>query len=195
MRTKQHQFILQATLAVLLMSPVFAQAGYFNDGVSLYKAGRYSDATDAFDAAIKHHDQADQSQQYLDKIRKETVERIRNRALTGVSKTTWLNKYYYMNNVGSKIQIGISAQEVFERQSLNFRPGAVEALEHLATLLQKNEAANAEISLISEIPLENVQDPQLVARQLATVFSYLSSSAKDTLPTFEAPKPLDSNAH
>src|SRR6266851_4133628 len=107
MRTR---LLSKICLLALLVSPVQGQLGHaagenFNQGVNLYKAGRYSEATDAFEAAIKHHDQGEESQRYIDRIRKELVERIRNRALTGVSKTSWVNKYYFMNNVNGRVQV------------------------------------------------------------------------------------------
>src|SRR5207244_1734725 len=101
-----------------------APMNYYNDGMNLYNAGRYSEAIDAFDNAIKHKDRSAESQRFIDRIRKETVERIRNRALTGVSKTTWQNKYFFIRAIGGRIRVGISSQEMFERQSLNFREGA-----------------------------------------------------------------------
>lgn len=161
---------------------------YYNEGMNLYKAGRYSEATDAFDAAIKHHERADESQAYIDRIRKELVEQIRNRALTGVTKTTWQNKYYYMNTVSGRIEVGLSDQEIFERESLNFRPGAVDALQQLAVLLRRNQTARVEISLISEVSQDAVPNSELTARQLEAVFSYLSLAAQNSLPKFDNSK-------
>src|SRR5690349_8600355 len=77
-----------------------APAGQFYDqGLTLYRAGRYSDATEAFEQAAKRHDHAKEAQDYIERIRKETVERIRNKALTGISKANWQSKYYFMNAV------------------------------------------------------------------------------------------------
>ena len=95
-------------------------------GADLYKSGRNSEAVDAFEQAIKHKERAQEAQDFIDRIRKETVERIRNKALTGVNKANWQNKYYFMNEVDHRIHVGISTQEVFERDSVNFRPGAVD---------------------------------------------------------------------
>jgi len=159
-------------------------ANYYNDGISLYNAGRYSEATDAFENAIKHKDRTQESQRFIDRIRKETVERIRNRALTGVSKTTWQNKYFFIRAVGGRLRVGISQQEMFERQSLNFRQGAVDALMQLVNVLQHNDNAVVDIDLISEITTETATHPDLKARQLTEIFSYLSLASQYLLPTY-----------
>ena len=180
-------FIPLSVLA--LASPLRASSTpphFFNDGMSLYNAGRYSEAMDAFDNAIKHRDRAEESQHYLDRIRKETVERIRNRALTGVSKTTWQSKYFYIRTIDNRMRVGISSQEMFERQSLNFREGAVDALMQLANILQRNDNANVDIDLISEIAQDTTPNPDLMARQQAEVFSYLALAAQDLLPRYQS---------
>lgn len=172
-----------------LSFPIAARAaapagGYYAAGTDLYTAGRFSEATDAFDTAIKHKDHAVDAQKFIDRIRKETVERIRNRALTGVSKTTWQSKYYYIHQVPGRVRVGISSQEMFERQSLNFRQGAVDALVQLAGILQQNDNAVVDIDLISELNQDTVSDPDLLARQQAEVFSFLSLATQDLLPKY-----------
>lgn len=161
-----------------------APANFYNEGVNLYNAGRFSDATDAFDSAIKHKDRADDAQHFIDRIRKETVERIRNRALTGVSKTTWQNKYFFIRAVSGRLRVGVSSQEMFERQSLNFREGAVDALMQLAVILQHNDNATADIDLISEINTDTPTNPDLLARQQAELFSFLAMASQDLLPKY-----------
>src|SRR5947209_5592510 len=76
--------------AIMLLSLSLGWAGappggYFNQGMDLYKAGRNADAVEAFEQAVKRKDSAHQAQEYIDRIRKETVERIRDKALTGVN--------------------------------------------------------------------------------------------------------------
>jgi len=158
--------------------------GYFDRGADLYKAGRNSDAIESFEQAIKHKDQVQQSQDFIDKIRKETVERIRNKALTGVNKANWQTKYYFMNEVDHRIHVGISVQEVFDRDSLNFRSGAVEALNQLAVAFAKAETAQFDVDLINELNTETPTDPTLAAQQLNAVFSYLSLAARDARPKY-----------
>jgi len=158
--------------------------GFFDRGAELYKSGRNSDAVDAFDQAIKHKDRVQDAQEYIDRIRKETVERIRNKALTGVNKANWQSKYYFMNEIDRRIHVGISIQEVFERDSLNFRPGAIDALNQLAVAFAKAETAQFEIELINETNMDSAAKPTLSAQQLNTVFSYLSLAARDVLPKF-----------
>ena len=125
-----------------------------------------------------------QAQDYIDRIRKETVERIRNKALTGVNKANWQTKYYFMNEVDHKVRVGISVQEVFEHDSLNFRSGAVDALNQLAVAFAKAETAQFEIELINEINTDVALDPILSAQQQNAVFSYISLAARDALPKF-----------
>src|SRR5438552_4095628 len=156
---------------------------YYTEGINLYNAGRYSEATDAFENAIKHKERSQESQRFIDRIRKETVERIRNRALTGVSKTTWQNKYFFIRAIGGRLRVGLSSQEMFERQSLNFRQGAVDALMQLVNVLQHNDNAVVDIDMISEITTDTAPNPDLKARQLAEVYSYLSLASQDLLPT------------
>src|SRR5438477_3879935 len=93
-----------------------------------YKAGRYSDAIDACEQATRRKERVQEAQEYIDRIRKETVERIRNKALTGINKANWQSKYYFMNEVDGRVRVGISVQELYERDTVNFRQGAVEAL-------------------------------------------------------------------
>src|SRR5262249_37839042 len=121
----------RTTTALLLAFAVVSQthaasqpSNFYSKGIELSGAGRFSEAVDSFEQAIKKKDNATAAQNYIDRIRKETVERIRNKALTGVNKSTWQNKYYYMNQLDNRIHVGISVQELFERDSTNFRPGA-----------------------------------------------------------------------
>ncbi|OGR92121.1 MAG: hypothetical protein A2992_04930 [Elusimicrobia bacterium RIFCSPLOWO2_01_FULL_59_12] len=165
-------------------APARVKAGFYTEGVTLYTAGRFSEATDAFEKAIKQRERAPDAQKYIDRIRKEAVERIRNRALTGVSKTNWQTPYYFIRAVGGRIRVGVSSQEVFERQSLNFRQGAVEALMQLAGTLQQNDNAKIEIQLISEITTDTVPDPDLLARQKSLLFSFLSLASQNLLPKY-----------
>jgi tetratricopeptide (TPR) repeat protein len=159
--------------------------GFFDRGAELYKAGRYSDAIDSFDQAIKHKEKAQQAQDFIDRIRKETVERIRNKALTGINKANWQSKFYFMNEVDGRVHVGISVQEVFDRDSTNFRQGALDALNQLAGIFQKAENAHFDVELINEVNLETPPDPTLTARQLTAVFSYLSLDSRGVLRTFE----------
>ena len=158
--------------------------GNFDRGTELYKAGRNSDAIDAFEQAVKRKERAPEAQEFIDRIRKETVERIRNKALTGVNKVTWQNKYYFMNEVDHRIHVGISVQEVFERDSVNFRPGAVDALNQLSLAFARAETAQFDVELINEINQEVAANPTLSAQQLDAVFSYLSLASRDALPKF-----------
>jgi hypothetical protein len=161
-----------------------ASPAFFQQGMDLYKAGRFSDATDAFEQAAKHRDHAQEALSFIERIRKETVERIRNRALTGVNKSTWQSKYYFMNAVGGRVRVGISQQEVFERESANFRPGAIDALNQLASLLARAENARVDLELITEINQDIIPNPQVTTQQLAAVFSYLSLAARNNLPKY-----------
>ena len=181
---KVFSFLLTATIFGTSISYASPADASFNEGVSLYKEGRFSEATDAFEHAAKSRDHEKEAKDYIDRIRNETVERIRNRALTGIAKNTWQSKYYFMNTVDGRIQVGISIQELFERGSLNFRPGSLEALTQLAQTLRKTDSGRVDIQLISEIPLESQPDPQINAQQQAQVFSYLALAATDSLPTF-----------
>jgi hypothetical protein len=167
--------------AVLAAKPA---VNFYNEGVNLYNAGRFSEAIDSFEMALKKKDRPQDSQKFIDRIRKETVERIRNRALTGVSKTTWQNKYFFIRAVNGRLRVGVSYQELFERQSLNFREGAVDALVQLADVLQHNDNAVADIDLISEVNTDTQPNPDLLARQQAELFSFLAMAAQDILPKY-----------
>ena len=156
--------------------------GFYAQGVELYNNKRFSDATDAFDQAIKKKDHAKEAQDYIDRIRQETVERIRNKALTGIAKDNWQTKYYFIHAVSGRLRVGISVEEVFERNSTNFREGAVDALAQLAAILAKADNAHIDIDLINEITQDTSTDAALNAQQLTSVFSYLSLAARDVLP-------------
>jgi flagellar motor protein MotB len=182
----RNPLLIIGLLAALAPVSIAAKApmNHYNDGVSLYNAGRYSEATDAFETAVKRKDRPQEAQKFIDRIRKEAVERIRNRALTGVSKTTWQTKYYFIRAIGGRVRVGISSQEMFERQSLNFRQGAVDALMQLSDVLQQNDNAPIDIELISEINQDVQPDPDLLSRQLSLLFSFLSLSSQNLLPNF-----------
>jgi hypothetical protein len=178
--------LLAMTFSILL-SCTFSYAsspsvGNYNKGIELYQAGRFSDAVDSFDQAIKHKEKVHEAQDYIDRIRKETVERIRNKALTGVNKSNWQSKYYFMNEVDGRVHVGISVQEVFERDSTNFRSGALDALHQLAIIFGKAETARFDIELINELSLDTPPDSTLTAQQLTAVFSYLSLDSRGSLP-------------
>jgi len=176
--------VLSWALPAAAASGARAGMSYYTEGINLYNSGRFSEATDAFEMAVKRRERSEESQHYIDRIRKETVERIRNRALTGVSKSTWQNKYFYIRALNGRIRVGISSQEMFERQSLNFRQGAVDALMQLAVILQHNDNAQVDIDLISEINQDTTPNPDLQARQLAELYSFLSMAAQDLLPKY-----------
>jgi len=174
---------------LLLLIPMIALSAtpgtdYFKQGEDLYKAGRNSEAIDAFDLAIKKKNRPTEAQAFVDRIRRETVERIRNKALTGVSKSSWPSKYYFMNVIDAKIQVGVSVQEAFERNSVNFRPGALEGLSQLADALSKAENKQVRIQLITEVNQEMGSDKAILAQQLSAVFSYLSLATRRQLPTY-----------
>jgi len=181
-------YLLSAICCVLFALPLSAApapaGGYYNKGIDMYKAGRFSDAVDSFDMAVKHKDNATAAQEYIDRIRKETVERIRNKALTGVNKSNWQSKFYFMNEVDGRVHVGISVQEVFERDSTNFRSGALDALHQLATIFGKAETAKFDVELINEVNLETAPAPTLTAQQLTAVFSYLSLDSRNVAPKF-----------
>ena len=176
--------ILSLVIPCSMLLAAGPAGGFYNQGLDLYKAGRYSDSVDAFDQAVKRKDHAQEAQQYIDRIRKETVERIRNKALTGVNKANWQSKYYFMNEVDGRVRVGISVQELFERDSTNFRPGAIEALNQLGAIFAKAENAHFDVELINEMNLETPPAPTLTAEQLTTVFSYLSLASRGVLPKF-----------
>jgi flagellar motor protein MotB len=175
-------------IALAVMSPAVHAAStptsYYSEGVRLYNAQRFSEATDAFERAVKQKDRAGDAQKFIDRIRKEAVERIRNQALTGVSKTTWQSKFYYIRAVSGRVRVGISAQEVFERQSVNFRQGAVDALMELAGVLQQNDNTAVQIDLISEVNQGVQTTPDLMARQLTQLYSFLSLASQNLLPKY-----------
>lgn len=161
------------------------EGGYFSQGQALYNAGHYSDATDAFDMAIKKHDHEKDAQDFIDRIRKETVERIRNKALTGVSKANWQTKYYYISSIDNRIHVGISSEELFERDSVNFRPGSLDAMTQLADAISKADTTRVDIELIDEINQDTVANPELTSQQLTAIFSFLSLSARGVLPKYQ----------
>jgi hypothetical protein len=189
MSNEMRVLVLVASLLVTQCSFLMGAApagGFFNRGMDLYKAGRYSDAIDSFEQAMKRKDHAQEAQSYIDRIRKETVDRIRNKALTGVNKSNWQSKYYFMNEVDGRVHVGISVQEVFDRDSANFRPGALDALHQLAGIFQQAETARFDVELINEVNSEIQPDPTLTAQQLTALFSYLSLDSRGVLPKFEA---------
>ena len=103
------------------------------------------------------------------------MERIRNKALTGVNKANWQTKYFFMNVIGGRIHVGISDQEVFERNSTNFRPGAIDALAQLAGQIIKADNVKVDIDLVNELNQDTAStDPAITAQQVTAVFSYLS---------------------
>jgi hypothetical protein len=173
--------VLQLSLTAAFAAPT---AGFYDKGVQLYKAGRYSDATESFEQAIRRKENPKEAQAYIERIRKETVERIRNSKLTGVSKTTWQTKYFFMKEVEGKVKVGISSQEVFERDSTNFRPGAIEALNQVASAIAKSDGGHFEVELINEINQEVTLRPEIKAEQLTAIFSYLSLASRNQLPKF-----------
>ena len=179
-----YRFGLTAILLTQVLGSAAAAAarGFFERGVELYNAGRYSDATDAFDQAVRKRERAQEAQRYIEKIRKETVERIRNKALTGVSKANWQSKFYFMNMIDGRVRVGISSEEMFERDSTNFRPGAVEALAQIATALARSETNRFDIELINEINQDRKTSREITAQQLTAVFSYLSLAARRVMP-------------
>ncbi len=172
-----------------LLAASATPSNFFKQGTELYNAGRYSDAVEAFEQAIKRRDKSQDAQAYIDRIRKETVERIRNKALTGVNKSNWQSKYYFLNTIDNRVRVGISAQELFERQSANFRPGAVEALAELANIISRADTSRFDVELINEINQDTASNPPIAAQQMAAVFSYLSLAARNSLPKFNPPAP------
>jgi hypothetical protein len=191
-RSEQRNVILvilsSALFALLVALPVSAktaQGSFFNRGMELYRSGRFSEAVDAFEQAAKRKDNTREAQSYIERIRKETVERIRNRALTGVNKASWQSKFFFMNEVDNRIRVGISVQEIFERDSTNFRSGALDALHQLGDIIAKAETARFDVELINEVNLDTPPNPTLTAQQLTTVFSYLSLASRNSLPRFE----------
>jgi hypothetical protein len=185
MKAKTSLPLLLSAVLMISTSPLMAAAGSpYSEGLSLYQAGRFSEATEAFERAIKKRDHERDAQSYIERIRKETVERIRNKALSGVSKANWQSKFYFMNAMENRVRVGISAQELFERSSVNFRPGAVEALAQIAETLQKADTKRVDVELINELNQDTARDPQVTALQLATVYSYLSLASRNQLPKY-----------
>lgn len=172
-----------AALGLLLCAPLHAGALY-DRGVELYNGGRYSDATESFEQAIKKKDRTKEATEYIERIRRETVERIRNKALTGISKASWQSKYYFMHAVDNRVRVGISAQEVFDRQSVNFRSGAIEALAQVADAIAKSDNNQVDIELINETNQDVQPNKELIAQQIDAVFSYLSLAARGALPKY-----------
>jgi hypothetical protein len=74
--------------------------------------------------------------------------------------------------------------------SLNFRPGAADALKQLAANLQGNDNVLIDVDLISERPLDAPENPELLNRRLAEIFSFLSLAAQDALPDYQPTKPF-----
>jgi hypothetical protein len=181
--------MIKKSISLLLLVSSMGYAAkastFYSQGIDLYKAGRMSEAVDVFEQAIKRKDNPKEAQAYIDRIRKETVERIRNKALTGVNKANWQNKYYFMNQVDGRVRVGISVQELFERDSVNVRPGALDALTELAQIIARAENARFDIELINEMNLDTQTiDPALNAQQLTTLFSYMSLAARGVAPKF-----------
>jgi flagellar motor protein MotB len=176
--------LLPFALSSVRASAPVPEGGFYNHGIDLYKAGRFSDATDSFEQAAKHKDHAQEALDYIDRIRKETVERIRNRALTGISKSNWQSKFFYMHAIGGRVQVGISIQELFENNSLNFRPGAIDALAQVAAAVAEADNMHVDIDVISEVNMEGQSNPEIETQQLTAVFSYLSLAARGQLPKY-----------
>jgi hypothetical protein len=179
---------LHLTLVFLLgfSSAVMASSDkdFFKQGETFYGQGRRSEAMEAFEEAMHHKQRAAEAQAFIDRIRKETVESIRNKALTGASKSNWQTKYYYINQVDNRVNAGVSIQELFERDSLNFRPGAIDALHDLALALTKADNKEVRIDLVNEINQDIAPNKEVLAQQQAAVFSYLSLAARGQLPRF-----------
>jgi len=176
--------LLSAFCAVIPATGWSAEADPYTQGEELYKAGRNSEAMDAFEMAVKKKVKAKDAQAYIERIRRETVERIRNKALTGVSKANWQSKFYFMNVVDDKVLVGISVQETFERDSTHFRPGALDGLAQLAQALNKAVNRQVRVELITEVNQASQPDKAVLAQQLTAVFSYLSLSTRSQLPTY-----------
>jgi tetratricopeptide (TPR) repeat protein len=167
--------------SVLLASPT---PDYYKAGETFYSEGRRSEAMESFEEALRHKQRAPEAQAFIDKIRRETVESIRNKALTGASKSNWQSKYYYINQVDNNVNAGVSIQELFERDSVNFRPGAIDALHELALALSKADNKEVHIDIVNEINQDVAPNKEVLAQQQAAVFSYLSLAARGQLPRF-----------
>ncbi len=160
-----------------------AASSHYKEGVDLYKEGRMTEATAALNKAIQKKDHVQDAQKLLERIRRETVERIRNKALVGETKLNWKNKFFYVRSMEGNIQAGLSAGEIFEKNSLNFRREAVDALMDLADILRRSDNSTVDIDLINEHPQdEETLNSELVAQQVAAVFSFLSLATHDQLP-------------
>ncbi len=182
---KKFTFIAVVLIASASLLQAASPSNHFSKGVELYSAGRFSEAVESFEQAIKKKDNAKSAQNYIDRIRKETVERIRNKALTGVNKSSWQNKFYFMSQIDKRVRVGISAQEVFERESTNFRAGALDAMADLARIMARAEHAHFDVEMINEMNTES-QTPNttLAAQQMTALFSYLSLAARNQAPRF-----------
>jgi tetratricopeptide (TPR) repeat protein len=180
--------LLLIAILNLLIGSTSAQAAadknYFKQGAHFYADGRKSEAMEAFEEAIRHKDRQDEARAFIDRIRKETVESIRNKALTGVSKSNWQTKYYYMNVLDNKVSVGVSIQELFERDSLYFRPGAIDALNQLALAVAKADNKEVRVEIVNEVNQDVAPDKSILAQQEVAVFSYLSLAARGQLPKF-----------
>jgi hypothetical protein len=179
---------LRFVLIFLLGCPPLLMASpakdYYADGEKFYGEGRRSEAMESFEDAIKHKERPGDARAFIDRIRKETVESIRNKALTGASKTDWQTKYYYIKELDNQVNAGVSIQELFERDSINFRPGAIDALHDLAISLAKADNKEVHIDLVNEINQDIAPNKEILAQQEAAVFSYLSLAGRGQLPRF-----------
>lgn len=179
--------LMASLLVVFLALPGVAaesKLGPFDQGVKLYNDGRKSEAMESFELAIRKKDRAKEANEYIDRIRKEAVQRIRDKNVTGVSKASWQTKYYYMNMVDNAVNVGVSVQEIFERDNVNFRPGALDALAQLAAAIAKADTKQVRIDLINEISQDLAVSKEVLAQQQAAVFSYLSLAARGQLPKY-----------
>ena len=166
------------------MAQASSDKDFYKEGETYYSEGRKSEAMESFELALRHKQRTEEAQAFIDKIRKETVESIRNKALTGASKSNWQTKYYYMNELDNKVSVGVSIQELFERDSVNFRPGAIDALHELALALAKADTKEVRVDIINEINQDILPNKEILAQQEAAVFSYLSLAARGQLPRF-----------
>jgi hypothetical protein len=81
--------------------------------------------------------------------------------------------------------VGISSEELFERDSVNFRPGSLDAMTQLAGLIAKADSSRVDIQLINEINQGNIVAPELSSQQLTAIFSFLSLAARGVLPKYQ----------
>jgi len=113
------------------------------------------------------------------------VQKIRNRALHGISKSDWKSKYYFLKHYHERIVLGLSLQEFFEPNSSVLREGATQALSDIAETMERLNDKRLEVALIDErIPGDEYRDTRLSQRQLSIVFSYLCASAYHGTPEF-----------